>query len=349
MTAQADLERRYRQRLAWYPRAYRRDHEEEMLAVLLAGSQPGQEFPRLAETADLVWGAVRMRLRLGEPYPGNVSRDALAIFSVVAPLLLVGPVLVTLALHLVRVPSPLGLDLRKYPALLRYYNTRVAVAHGLNLASVGLLAVAVAATLRLKRVALTVIAIILAWWTVGAGYGFKPGQPFDDLFLTCYLLEAAALIASPGPRRGLQLLTWKSGAAFAAASAVFTLSWTLTLRIAFGTCSGQGPVSCSYFTSAGSARANVAAIAVLVALAAGAALFSRPGRYLVVLFAIIFYPVALYLGQVVGAVPFWRGETMTVTLLYLPPLLAAGAVITAARRGPSQSLPNPRLGASARA
>jgi hypothetical protein len=31
------LERGYRRLLAWYPRAFRREHEEEMLAVLLAG------------------------------------------------------------------------------------------------------------------------------------------------------------------------------------------------------------------------------------------------------------------------------------------------------------------------
>ena len=91
MTAQSQLERRYRQRLAWYPRAYRRDHEEEMLAVLLDGARPGQEFPRLAETANLLWGAVRMRLQLGQRYPGNPSNDALALFSLIAPLLLVGP------------------------------------------------------------------------------------------------------------------------------------------------------------------------------------------------------------------------------------------------------------------
>jgi len=41
MTGQEDLERRYRRLLAWYPRAYWREHEEEMLAILLAEPATG--------------------------------------------------------------------------------------------------------------------------------------------------------------------------------------------------------------------------------------------------------------------------------------------------------------------
>lgn len=35
MTVAVDLERTYRRRLRWYPRAFRRGHEEEVLAVLV--------------------------------------------------------------------------------------------------------------------------------------------------------------------------------------------------------------------------------------------------------------------------------------------------------------------------
>jgi hypothetical protein len=58
----AGLERRYRRLLACYPRAYRRDNEEEILAVLLASAHDGQQRPGLAESADLIKGAMRMRL-----------------------------------------------------------------------------------------------------------------------------------------------------------------------------------------------------------------------------------------------------------------------------------------------
>jgi hypothetical protein len=38
MTESTGLERRYRRLLAWYPRPFRREQEEEVLAVLMAGA-----------------------------------------------------------------------------------------------------------------------------------------------------------------------------------------------------------------------------------------------------------------------------------------------------------------------
>ena len=62
------LERRYRRLLACYPRAFQRENSEEILAVLLACAQDGQRRPGFAASADLIRGAVRMRLRLaGQP------------------------------------------------------------------------------------------------------------------------------------------------------------------------------------------------------------------------------------------------------------------------------------------
>jgi hypothetical protein len=63
MTAGADLERRYRRLLVCYPAAFRREHEQEILAVLMAGAEEGQRWPRAAETADLLRSAIYMRLR----------------------------------------------------------------------------------------------------------------------------------------------------------------------------------------------------------------------------------------------------------------------------------------------
>jgi hypothetical protein len=67
-TDSARLERGYRRLLACYPRAFRRENEEEILAVLMACAQDGQTRPTLEACADLVKGAVRMRLR---PRPGQ--------------------------------------------------------------------------------------------------------------------------------------------------------------------------------------------------------------------------------------------------------------------------------------
>jgi hypothetical protein len=63
MTDSAGLERGYRRLLGCYPRAYRRENEQEILAVLMDSAREGQRRPGLAESADLIRGAARMRLR----------------------------------------------------------------------------------------------------------------------------------------------------------------------------------------------------------------------------------------------------------------------------------------------
>jgi hypothetical protein len=60
------LERRYRRLLALYPRRFRREHADEVLAVLLAGAGD-RGRPRLAESADLLRNAALLRLRPGVP------------------------------------------------------------------------------------------------------------------------------------------------------------------------------------------------------------------------------------------------------------------------------------------
>jgi hypothetical protein len=64
MSDSADLERRYRRLLAGYPRAFRGEHEQEILAVLMAGAGEGQRRPGLGEAANLVKYALWMRLGL---------------------------------------------------------------------------------------------------------------------------------------------------------------------------------------------------------------------------------------------------------------------------------------------
>jgi hypothetical protein len=64
MSESADLERRYRRLLAGYPAAFRREHDQEILAVLMAGADEEQERPRLGEAANLIKHALWMRLGL---------------------------------------------------------------------------------------------------------------------------------------------------------------------------------------------------------------------------------------------------------------------------------------------
>jgi len=76
MSEQAKLERRYRRLLGWYPRAFRRENEEEILAVLLACAQEGQQRPGLAASADMIKGALQVWLR---PAPGQPHSVRIAI------------------------------------------------------------------------------------------------------------------------------------------------------------------------------------------------------------------------------------------------------------------------------
>ena len=62
MSDSSPLERGYRRVLACYPKAFRRESEDEILAVLLATATEGQRRVGLAESADLIMGAVRMHL-----------------------------------------------------------------------------------------------------------------------------------------------------------------------------------------------------------------------------------------------------------------------------------------------
>ena len=69
---QARLERAYRRILTWYPRSFRRDNEDEILAVLLDTAAEGQVRVGLAEAWDLIRGGLRMRLWPAMPRPRAV-------------------------------------------------------------------------------------------------------------------------------------------------------------------------------------------------------------------------------------------------------------------------------------
>jgi hypothetical protein len=63
-SSSAQLERAYRRLVLCYPRSFRRENTEEIIAVLLATAREDQRRPSLAEAADLLRGAARMRLGL---------------------------------------------------------------------------------------------------------------------------------------------------------------------------------------------------------------------------------------------------------------------------------------------
>jgi hypothetical protein len=82
MTDTAELERGYRRWLRWYPRSFRREHEAEILGVLLAGASTGQRQPAPMECLDLLRSALWMRLRPRVPRSDRAAWAAVKLMCV---------------------------------------------------------------------------------------------------------------------------------------------------------------------------------------------------------------------------------------------------------------------------
>jgi hypothetical protein len=84
MNSSASLERGYRRLLAFYPRAFRRENEEEILAVLLATAHQDQRRPGVAISADLIRSGLLMRLRPTVPHSARTVRAAVTLIYLAA-------------------------------------------------------------------------------------------------------------------------------------------------------------------------------------------------------------------------------------------------------------------------
>lgn len=210
MSDMTALERRYRRLLGWYPAAHRGTYGEEMIGVLLASTPAEQDRPSKADTLDLIGGGLRTRLRRLRDGEGSPAwRDALAVFSVVAPVILLGWLTAGYLAELARQAE--------HPFLLR--DQAISRADATLLTALIATAVVVAAlatcpalTRRGRtRAAAAVGVIAAAAAVVGLVKVYRGFGVFDDEF-TLYLsataaMEVLALIASPGPARGWQLLS----------------------------------------------------------------------------------------------------------------------------------------------
>jgi hypothetical protein len=96
MTDPSQLERGYRRVLACYPRAFRRASEDEILAVLMATADEGQQRVGLAESADLIMGALRMHLGMSRSPRPVLNAVRLMCLGAVLELVVLVVVLVTL-------------------------------------------------------------------------------------------------------------------------------------------------------------------------------------------------------------------------------------------------------------
>jgi hypothetical protein len=199
----ASLEDRYRRILRLYPADHRRDHEDEMIGVLLADDRTR---PDLRDVCDLAWGALLIRLRRATgTFSEERWHDAFAIVGIIAPILLIG-----LSLR------PLASNVGKFVfshRLVMHGTTPLRSAEFLaeeELLWLAFCAVAVLALLGVRRVG-TVAAFALPAVTVGlmfSSYGALSWQAAAsaDLPVVLSLLTGVALWASPPARHGRHLL-----------------------------------------------------------------------------------------------------------------------------------------------
>ena len=344
MSESAALEGRYRRLLAWYPPSFRREQQDEMLAVLMAGARPGQRRPDLLETADLLRSALGMRLVLAMRSLGPRLRnkrwtDALALFSVVAPLFLV-----IVAVLEVAVPYRLPPESRLL-VVLGWHEIGGLSLLGVPFFDIAVclqVVVAVLALLGWRRLTLiAMVASVLYWivyWRVFV-YGISSVPDALQLLAAgAYLLGAAALLASPGPRHGRHLMNWRHWAVLLPVAAFIQVSTLLLYATSPIMFRGLRPPDTSGYLEL---SAVFAASAVILAVAL------KLNRYFVLLLAAMFYPYAMQLAFS-GAFRLSSGvfrpgfgtdllrlpTPAHLALLFVPPvLLACWVVLTAIRPG----------------
>ena len=338
MTDSPGLEQGYRRLLACYPRAFRSEHAEEVLAVLMASAPQGQQRPRLAEAADLLRSALKMRLRGPAPASENRPRaDALALFSLVAPLfLLLVDILIVALPYRARPATHFTIPIRDVGSLLQVGGLPLLNVHIFQITVGAEVVLAVLVLLGLRWAALGAMAATSVYWVAASGWIPSIPHPVQLLTTGVFLVEAAALIASPGPRRGRQLVNWRLGVVLVLTAAAVQVSTFLYDTMGFpGRFLGPRPSEAPAYL-AGSVVLAVAAVALAVAW--------KLNPYFLVLLAAMFWPYAIQLAFVsTGGTTDLLGNPTPLHLvaLYLPPVLfACGVLLTAVAPRRSRLLPS---------
>ncbi len=256
----------------------------------------GRDKPGVAETADLLLrSAARIRLRPGRALSDRDGwRDALAMFSLAAPALVLASVCLTyLTTNLLSIHTEFGIpDAFMTPStILGTYFGQASAIMWLVVAGQSLVVLLVLLGLRRCAAAASVLylAVIIGLQEVQ--------QPYTGLAILSGLFllvlpaaEIVALLASPGPRRGRELLRRRHWALLAV-GAVAAAAITGNYAFLSGT-GGRLPDGGSWWsgnvTVVTSIHVTGAAVVVIVLLAVW--LSSATGKRLAVLFAVLAYP-----------------------------------------------------------
>jgi hypothetical protein len=321
VTGAAGLERGYRRLLACYPARFRSQHGEELLAVLLAGARDGQRRPGLADSASLLRSGLGMRLR---PDVSRSARqgwaDALAVFSLAGPVLL-------LTTTLLGTPGEVGYVWRHLPLGDVHPHAQLAYVFGRGylaalLGSPGfwitlgfqvVVAALVLAGLRRAALVMTAAAGVYFFSSYTSFYLLSFVNPWfpgmlRPLAISVCIVELAALLGSPGPRRGRDLVHWGHGVVLLL-FAVALAGYSALLRQA-----------------ARESLVTLLVMVIVVALLARLGRAARLSRYFRLLLAALAYPYVLTQARVA----FNSGWFYDLTNHGWPALLFAGPVLAAA-------------------
>lgn len=253
----------------------------------------------LGDAVNLIWGALRIRVRTG---PGPLDprwRDALAVCSVAVPLLLLEVV----------AGAWLGL-VCDHPGLISSWWAIIPAAPVL-LVPVVLLGLVL---LRLRRLAALAALGLTGGLSVYAVHASAYGSAGYMFWVMLGALETTALVCSPGPRRGLELLGRRRMTAMAVAAVV------------------AGALLGAAVASAAVPVPVIRDLAVVLGSAAAAAVAIRSpviGRRVLALLAIPACPLIIALCGLTPAGPVTTGE---LELIYLPVLAVLGLVLLTSRR-----------------
>ena len=333
------LERRYRRLLALYPKQHRREHADEMVGVLLASAfEPASAdgsadtdvtagatwLAHLADIADLVVGAARIRARdtaqrarrwhpawLRGAVRDRRWSDALAVVSVVAPLLLLVAVLAQFNIPQAAASTVTGQPY--WPLYGPFYVLDWPL-------TIGAPMIAALGLARLRRLA-GLVALVTAFSQLVllpaqsiASYA-SPALAFTVLLT---LTAAAGLLLSPGPARGFVLLRWW-GAALIGLVALILGGFSLGGFSLYG-----------YLVAGLGGDFVIAGVLIMVALGC---LFTPVGRRVLAVFAIAMIPyVYIWVDKLASDVATSLDGIIPIpssaVLLYLPSAAVACLIVT---------------------
>jgi hypothetical protein len=320
MSDAAALERRYRRLLAWFPAQHRSIYGEEMIGVLLASAPEGRDRPAPGDVADLVSSGLRARLRNWSG-AGKVDpkwADALAAYTVAAPILMIG--LLSFQVYLAILNFNQRFQFPSLPGEPSYLDQLIILLllDGTAIAAVLALAICPWLLRRDHHLAVGLIsgtaALLGLVATVSVDVGLPQYHVFQVGFTAFYLLELLAVAISPDPGRGWRVLTGKG---------LIIIGLVLTVAIA--------AESTVQWVLPDSLSINRDAIE-LAALAVGLALImifgSDAHKRLLALLAVPGYPLLGY-SYVSSDLLFNSEHGVLVRFLYLPTLTTAALVALA--------------------